>query len=210
MNIFKSTEEHKKYWKNRKIDWKISYLDTWDHPHRKVLVYMLSRIPWISLVEIGCGSGANLKQIIKTLPNKQLGGIDINKDAINLAKETFKGGLFFICSADNIMMSDKSTDILLSDMTLIYVDNWNIKKYLKEIKRITRKYVVLCEFHHSNWFMRIWLKWTSGYNAYNWKKLLQDNDFYDIIEYKLSEEDWPGGNPQKTFGSIFVAKVPKI
>lgn len=209
MNLFKSTEEHKKYWKDRKINWQTSYLDTWDHPHRKVLSYMLKRIPWFSLMEIGCGSGANLKQIVKTIPGKQLGGIDINKDSVDLAKETFKGGVFFQCSADDIMMSDKSTDVLLSDMTLIYVDNWNIRRYLKEIKRVTRKYVVLCEFHHKSWFKRMHLKLTSGYNAYNWEKLLTSEDFYDIISYKLSEEEWPGGNPQKTFGQVLIAKVPK-
>lgn len=208
MNLFKSTKEHKKYWKDRKIDWNQAYLSTWDHPHRKVLAYMLKQIPWYSLVEIGCGSGPNLMQIVQNIPGKQLGGIDINKDAIELAKKTFKGGVFFTCSADDIMMSDKSADVVLSDMTLIYVDNWNIKKYIKEIKRVARKYVVLCEFHHKSWFKRMWLKLTSGYNAYDWNKILTDADFYDIIEYRLSEQDWPGGNPQKTFGNIFIAKVP--
>lgn len=209
MNLFKTTEQNKRYWMDRKIDWKTAYQDTWDHPHRKVLAYMLARIPWVSLVEIGCGSGANLKQIVKSLPGKQLGGIDINKDAIDLAKKTFGGGVFFTCSADDIMMSDKSSDIVLSDMTLIYVDSRNIKRYLKEIKRVARKYVVLCEFHHKSWIKRMWLKITSGYNAYNWEKLLKEQDFYDIISYKLSENDWPGGNPQKTFGWIFIAKAPK-
>jgi len=208
MNLFKSTEQHKKYWAGRKINWKTSYLDTWDHPHRKVLIYMLKQIPWFSLMEIGCGSGPNLMQILKSIPGKQLGGIDINKDAIDLAKVTFKGGVFFTCSADDIMMSDKSCDVILSDMTLIYVDRLNIRRYLKEIKRVARKYVVFCEFHHKSWFKRMYLKITSGYNAYDWKELLTSEDFYDIINYKLAEEEWPGGNPQKTFGSIFIAKVP--
>ena len=210
MNIFKTTKDHKKYWQERKIDWKTSYLDTWNHPHRAVLTYMLSQLQFFSLMEIGCGSGPNLAAILKSgLPQKQLGGIDINDDAVQLAKKTFKGGVFFTCPADDIMMTDKSADVLLYDMCLIYVDMFGIDKHIKEMKRVARKYVVLCEFHHKSWWMRMWLKWTSGYNAYDWEKKLKKADFYDVIKYKLTPEDWPGGNPQKTFGWIFIAKVPK-
>lgn len=203
------TKKHIEYWKNRKIDWKTSYLDTWNHPHRNVISHVLSTFPWMSLFEIGCGSGANLVNIIKRYPHKQLGGVDINSDAIELARQTLQGGFFKVGSALDLMVSDDAVDVTLSDMCLIYVDPSKIDTALGEIKRITRNHVIFCEFHSKSFYDRIKLRLTSGYHAYNYEKLLEKHGFYDIETYKLTEEMWPGGNPQKTFGFIIKAKVPK-
>ena len=209
MRLLRNTKKHKKFWAQRKIDWKKEYFDTYNHPHRKILVSILKSLPWMSLMEIGCAAGANLAAIINNIPGKQVGGIDISADAIEKAREMFEYGFFKVNSADDIMMSDKSTDIVLSDMTLIYVSKKDIGRYIKEIKRIARNYILLCEFHSDSWWNRMSLKINSGYNAYDWKKILNKYGLKDIVLYKLKEEDWPGGNPQKTFGYIILARVPK-
>lgn len=213
MKLFKTTKGHKKYWLNRKIDWQKSYLsqEALDHPHRKLLVNILRGFQWISLIEIGCASGANLVNIVKSIPGKQVGGIDLCPEAIATAKKHFSENTFLhVNSGDDILMSDNGTDIVLSDMTLFYVGSRDIKKYVKEIKRISRSYVLLCELHTESWWERLLLKIGSGYTAHNWKKLLEKEDFYDIASYKLTDKDWPGGEPQKTYGYVFIAKVPKI
>ena len=210
MRFFNSTHKWSNYWKHRKnIDWKTAYLDTWKHPHRFIISGILKTLPWLSLFEIGCGSGANLMNIVKIIGGKQVGGIDVNEKAIELANKTFDGGIFKVGYGDDIMLSDKSTDVVLSDMCLIYVDPSKIDKYLNEIKRIGRKYVLLCEFHSESFWKRIKLRFTSGYYAYNYKKLLEKHDFYDILSYRLRLEDWPGGEPQKSYGWIFLASIPK-
>lgn len=208
MRLFRTTKEHIKYWTERKADWKTSYLDTWNHPHRKLIVEALKSFPWTSLIEIGCNAGPNLAAIVKALPGKQLGGVDLNPEAIELCQSTFQGGLFKVNSGDDIMISDKSCDVTLYDMCLIYVSPFKINKYLEETKRITRNYVVLCEFDSSNWFKRLLVKFQSGYNMHDYKKILTKQGFYDIIKYKLRPQDWPGGYQEK-FGHIIVARVPK-
>jgi len=208
MRLFNTTNKWKKYWEDRKIDWKESY-QNWDHPHRFLITEVLRPLVWISLIEIGVGGGANLMNILRKLPGKQVGGVDISQDAIDLCNKTFKGGVFKVGSADDMMMSDKATDVLLSDMCLIYVDPFKIDKYIKEIKRVTRKYVVLCEFHSDSLWNRTALRINSGYNAYDYKKLLKKHGFYDIISMKVSEKYWPGGSPQKEFAYIILATVPK-
>ena len=170
---------------------------------------MLRNFSWLSLIEVGCGSGANLVNIVKHFPGRQLGGVDVNPDAIQLAQDTLKNALLKVGSGDDIMLSDNSTDVVLSDMCLIYVGPRKIKKYLEEMKRIARNYIVLCEFHSTSWWNRLALKINLGYNAYNYDKLLEKLGFYDIQMYKLKEEDWPDGNPQKTFAYIIMARVPK-
>jgi len=205
--MIRTTENHKKYWQERKIDWNQSYLQTWNHPHRFLISAVLKEIGWMSLFEIGCGAGANLVNIIKSFPGKkiQLGGSDINPDAIKTAQEALKGAILKVGSGDDVIMSDDSTDIVLTDRMLIYVGPRQIDKYIKEIKRIARSYVVLCEFHSPSLYDRIKLRWTSGYNAYDYRKLLEKHGFYDIQLVKIPSEVWPGD----TYPSFIIkAKVP--
>lgn len=209
IKFFRTTKEHSRYWANRKIDWKQSYTSTWNHPHRFLISKVLGTFNWLSLIEVGCGSGANLINIVKSFPGRQVGGVDINPDAIEEALKNFNGGFFKVCSGDDVMMSDDSTDVVLSDMALIYVGPWKIKKYLEEMKRIGRHHIVLCEFHSDSWWRRMKLRFSSGYYAYDYIKLLRKLDFYDIIKIKLTEEDWPGGNPQKDYGYIIKAHLVK-
>lgn len=209
MKLFRTTKHQADYWRTRKIDWKVSYQDTWNHPHRFLISGILKTFDWYSLMEIGCGAGANLLNITKTIGNRQLGGTDINADAIELCNQTFKGGMFKVGSGDDVMMSDKSTDITLTDMYLIYIGKWKIKKYLTELKRITRKRVVLCEFYSPSWWDRFKIKVGSGYNAHDYVKLLKELNFYDIIKVKIPSQAWPGGGYQGTYGYVITAKVPK-
>lgn len=208
MKLFRTTKQHKKFWEKRKIDW-VAHYQNWDHPHRFLITHILTSFQWHSLIEIGCAVGANLINIVNQLPGKQVGGIDLNPDAIAQAEKNFIGGLFKVNSADNIMMSDNMTDVILSDMVLIYVADRDIDRYLKEIKRVARNHVVLCEFDSTSWWDRFRLKLSTGYNAHDYEKRLKKLGFYDIIKYKMPPDLWEGGEPQKTFCHIIVARVPK-
>lgn len=208
-NFLRTTESQSKYWRDRKIDWKTQYFDTWNHPHRQFLSYILKSFPWVSLLEVGCGGGANLAQIVQTHGDqKQLGGTDVSESAIAFCQSVFKGAFFKVCGADDLMMSDSSVDVILSDMALIYVDRRGIDKAIKEMKRVARKKVVICEFHSESLWERLKIKFTSGYNVYDYTKLLEKHGFYDVIRYKLPKDAWPGGLQEKV-GYVIVAKVPR-
>lgn len=214
MNFLKTTTQHANYWKDRKIDWLQHYAATWTHPHRQMIIDKLKTFPWISIIEMGCACGPNLMRIISQFPRADVGGIDINADAIKAAEGIFNEALkntgrrawFKVGKGDNIMMSDGSTDIVLSDMALIYVGPSDIKKYLREMKRITRNRIILMEFHHESPFKRLQLKWKSGYNAYDYKKLLAECGFLNIKVEKLPPELWDNHDPQKTYAYLITAQ----
>lgn len=203
----RSTKQWSKWWKERKIDWKVSYLDTHSHSHRNLLSDILKTFRWDSLLEVGCGGGANLVNIVAHFKNKQIGGIDINPEAIKLCKETFEGAFLKVGSVEDIMMSDNSVDAILSDMCLIYVDKPD--RAIQEIKRVARNYVLFCEFHSESWFKRLKLKLTSGYNAHNYYKLLKKHGFTGIIIGKIPKDAWKGDYTQKDYGYIIRAKTPR-
>lgn len=204
----KTSKHHEEWWAKRQIDWKTSYTDTWNHPHRKLVIDALARFKWLSLFEVGCGGGPNLVNIQKHFPKVHLGGADVNRASIAEAqKYLHKSSTFIDGPAHDLFLSDRSTDIVLSDMVLIYYGPRKIRKALKEIKRITRKGIVFVEFHSKNPLKRLALALASGYYAHNFEKLLLREGFYDVTIEKLKESDWPGGNPQKDFAYVITAKV---
>jgi ubiquinone/menaquinone biosynthesis C-methylase UbiE len=215
MRILGTTEKHKEHWKNRKIDWVKSYLTgidevsgqpMWNHPHRQMLSQILKNLHFLSLWEVGCGAGANLMQIFKTLPGKQIGGSDINPDAIESCRTTFIGGRFHVEPNDDILLSDKSVDLILSDANLIYTDSKDIEKTLKELVRVARRYIVLCEFHEPSRIKRWKLRWKTGYNAHDYKTLLDKLGCYNINIFKIPAEAWKGF-PWEKHGYIIVAQI---
>lgn len=209
IKLFQTSSKWEQWWAKRQIDWTKEYLSTWNHPHRTLISAALSRFNWMSLIEVGCGAGANLANILQHFKGKQLGGIDVSPDAIAVAEKAFVGAIFKVGPVHDIMISDDSTDVVLSDMCLIYYGPRKIGGALKEIRRIARNRVIFCEFHHTSFWKRLKLRLTSGYYAYDYRKLLDKHGFHDIDIYKIPEAYWPGGNPQKTFGYIITAKVPR-
>ena len=206
--MIKAFRNHSKWWSQRKIDWNESYLSTANHPHRDIIVQVLKTFQWRSLWEIGCASGPNLLKIHANFPNVELGGNDLNADAIELAKKTFKGGIFEVSSADEICMSDKACDVILTDVTLIYVGPTKIKKTLREFKRMARNRIILVEFNSTSWWKRLKLRVMDGYFAHNYKKLLTELDFFDIIITKIPVKYYPGaGSNHKDFISLITART---
>src|SRR3990167_683161 len=202
----RTTKQWSNWWKNRHINWKEQYIDTTDHPHRGLLLKALESMKWFSLFEIGTGAGANLINIVRHFKKVQVGGIDINKDAIETAKHYLQGALLKVGSAEDIMFSDNSVDVILTDMSLMYISPLEIDKVIKEMKRIGRNYVVLCELTSHSWWEQLKFFWSSGYHAHNYKKLLEKHEFWDIMEYKLPKEAWPGGDQEK-IGYIIIARI---
>lgn len=208
-NLLKTTASHERYWRERKVNWKTAYFDTWNHPHRFMISNILKTFHWMSLLEVGCGAGANLANIVMSHPkNKQLGGTDVNPEAIEYAQQAFQGAFFKVCPVDDIMMSDSSVDVILTDMTLIYVDPRKIDDVIEELKRIARIRLVLCEFHCESWLQRILIRMKTGYNAYDYVKLLEKHGLHDVVRYKIPSEAWPGGL-QESHGYVVVAKIPR-
>lgn len=203
-----STKGLSNYWLNPKKDEKywLEYLETWNHPHRYVLSNILGQLPWLSLIEIGCGSGPNLSNIIRSLPGKQVGGADINPIAIEVANKAFQKGHFRVGSGDDIMLSDKATDVILTDMMLIYVGPRQINKYLEEFKRVGRKYLVLYEYDEKSWWQRQKLRIFSGRHAYNYQHRLEKIGYNDIMKIPMPKFEEDG---DQRFRQVIIARIPK-
>lgn len=192
------------------MDWKKDYLDSADHPHRRFLIEALANLGpnnFKSLIEIGCASGPNLVNVQHYFPNVEMGGVDVSKDALATAKKYLPKAAFDVASADDLFFPNKCADVCVTDMTLIYLDPTRIHRAISEIRRCTKRFCVFVEFHSPNPIKRLLLRLFTGYHSYDYKRLLKKHGFSEVTLRKIREDEWPGGEPQKTFG-YFITAVP--
>lgn len=137
-------------------NWPKRYIsnDSLNHPHRKLLIKEIIKFsPFENVLEVGCASGPNLCLLAEKFPDVNFYGIDVSKNAISEGEDFFKGkGLKNVFlknfSADQLEnFADKSMDIVFTDAAIIYVGKDQIEKVFREMMRITKKAIILCEQH---------------------------------------------------------------
>ncbi|MFA6190601.1 MAG: class I SAM-dependent methyltransferase [Candidatus Staskawiczbacteria bacterium] len=177
-------------------EWAKSYISesAIKHPHRKLLVEDISKTyPFENVLEVGCASGANLYLLAEKFPKVSFYGIDISKNAIKEGKNFFYRKSFKNIFLQNLGINqlenftDKSMDIIFTDATIIYIGKDQIEKVFKEMCRIAKKTIILCEQHtegksfYDN-------KWVHNYREIINKVVPQAK----IIFTKIPENIWAG------------------
>ncbi len=189
------TRVDENYWKiryffNKKNDFGMSL----NHPHRKLIIDSISNNqPFEKVLELGCGFGPNLFLLSKKFPETHFYGIDISNRAINAAKKEFRknkiNNVDFICTGiDNLKeFEDKSVDISFSDAAMMYLGPDKITEAVKEIVRVTKKNIILCEQHieGEGFYDDKWV--------HNYKKIFEDFVSLENIKIiKIPAELWDG------------------
>lgn len=207
--MFRTTRQHALWWKNRKVDWQSSYLfGVLHHPHRDLILKKLEKMQWRSLCDVGCGAGAMLYRIQTQWPGCEIGGTDINKDALQVAAKYLRPRFLMRGVAHDVMLSDRGVDLILTDALLIYTGPLHIRKTLREFARIARNHVLFCELYTPSRFERIKASTRTGYNLHNYPMLLEELNFYNIEVQKIPAEAWPG-TPWEQWGHIITATPPR-
>ncbi len=188
------------YWKFRHIfdkKWAESYISkqSIEHPHRKILVDAISKyFPFESILEIGCASGPNLYLLAKKFPGVKLYGIDISKKAVKTGNEFLKKE-----NINNIFLSsgkaeglkrfqDKSIDVIFTYAVLIYEGPDKINFIIKEILRVAKKAIILCEQHQDSSSSFYQDHWIHNYKSLFSKFISEEK----IKTIKIPIEIWTG------------------
>ncbi|TDT70586.1 23S rRNA (guanine745-N1)-methyltransferase [Hypnocyclicus thermotrophus] len=77
------------------------------------IILKLTNNKKMKIIDIGCGEGYYTSKIKEKIPNSEICGIDISKEAINLAAKTYKNINWVVASALNLPFLDNSIDISL-------------------------------------------------------------------------------------------------
>lgn len=101
-----------------------------------------------NILEVGCNIGNQLA-LLKNQGFKNLYGIEISPEAVETAKTRAKGINIIQGSAFDIPFKDGFFDLVFTAGVLIHINPKNIAKVLKEIYRVSKKYIWGYEYYHS-------------------------------------------------------------
>ena len=95
-----------------------------------------------SILEIGCGTGIDLRLIPDTF---QIYGIDLNDNALDIAKKKMPNADFRNENITNLPFEDSSIDFVFTHQLLNYLDDDTLEKGISEMHRVAGKYIMNCE-----------------------------------------------------------------
>lgn len=135
-----------------------------------------------SVLEIGCGTGIDLRLFPDTL---KVHGVDLNDLALSIAKKSNPTHNFKKESITKLPFEDSSIDFIFTHKFLNCLNEDDLNKGVSEMYRVAKKYIANCEVYekpelkNDDVFMgRNMLKKWSNYRV----KIISDVDMHEDIE----------------------------
>ncbi len=100
-----------------------------------------------SILEVGCNSGNDLKLFAQEI---DVSGIDLNESAIRKASQSLPHFKFRVGSITELPFEDSSFDFVFTRNVLNYVGDENMERSVKELFRVSRKYILNVEYFSDN------------------------------------------------------------
>ena len=97
------------------------------------------------ILEVGCNRGIQM-QMLKKMGYSDLTGIEINENAIALARED-KNLCIMESSAFDIPFKDDFFDLVFTSGVLIHIAPENLEKAIREIIRVSKRYIFGVEYY---------------------------------------------------------------
>ena len=95
-----------------------------------------------SVLEIGCGTGIDLRLFPETM---DIHGVDLNEIALDFAKEKLPRSHFKKSSIVDLPFEDSSIDFVFTHQLLNYLDDDILEKGVSEMYRVAKRYIMNCE-----------------------------------------------------------------
>jgi len=109
--------------------------------------FLLGSVPVRSTLEVGCGQGGNLRQIVTILEPDDVYGIDINAGAIERARRNAPGAHVLHSIARDLPFENSRFDLVYTVGVLIHQPDESLPLVMAEIVRCSRRFVLWIEYH---------------------------------------------------------------
>ena len=108
----------------------------------KFLTDLASSLHCTSILEIGCGTGIDLRRFDDSF---EIHGVDLNDHALELARKNIPNGKFYKEDITKLPFKDSSVDFIFTHKLLNYLDDDILDNGVSEMFRVAKKYIVNCE-----------------------------------------------------------------
>lgn len=194
MKISKSSEYDSRWndWQDMKI-----FGPTSRHTRRLILA-LLSKVKFKSVLDIGCGTGLLLSDVKKKFKNVTLFGTEISNNAVAISKKNLPNAKYFVNDISKEPPPLKSDLILCADV-LEHIKNY--QKAIVSISKVCNKYFLLSTIQGK---MRNFEKNVGHVRNFKKKELIEtlENNGFEIV--KVLEWGFPFYSP--IYRSLFSFK----
>jgi len=110
----------------------------------KFIANLASSLHCTSILEIGCGTGIDLKEFKEQF---EVNGLDLNDYALDMARKSLPSVNFKNGDITNMPYEDSSIDFIFTHKLLNYLDDETLDEGIAEMFRISKKYILNCELY---------------------------------------------------------------
>jgi SAM-dependent methyltransferase len=142
------------------------------------------------ILDVGCGKGFLLKEIMTLLPKINFCGLDISQYAIDNSHPDVKAFLQ-VGSAASLPYMDMDFDLVISINTLHNLFNFELYESLREVSRVARHAYICVESYRNEFEKANLLYWQVTCEAFNtpeewqwWFKMTEYNGEYEFIYFE--------------------------
>ena len=108
----------------------------------KFITNLASSLHCTSILEIGCGTGIDLKEFKEPF---EVNGLDLNDHALDIARKSLPNVNFKNGNITKMPYEDSSIDFIFTHKLLNYLDDDVLVAGVAEIFRVSKKYILNCE-----------------------------------------------------------------
>lgn len=108
---------------------------------------ILGAYPVRNVLEVGCNIGVNLEWLARTLPARDLYGVDINAQALQDARRRLPGVNFLWSPARSLPFKNDMFDLVFTTGVLIHQPPEILPRVMGEIVRCSHRYVLCGEYY---------------------------------------------------------------
>ena len=139
------------------------------------------------VLDVGCGKGYLLYEMLKIEPELDIYGFDISDYAIKNSKEEIKEKLFVGKAEDKIKFNNKEFDLTISLGVLHNLSYKNLVVAVDEIKRVSKKSYIMVESYSNNeelFNLQCWaLTAETLIDTNSWKWLMKKSGYKGDYEF---------------------------
>ncbi len=140
-----------------------------------------------SILDIGCGKGFLLKEIIEINPEIEVCGIDISSYAIKKSHNDIKKKIFKFDVRKKLPFKKNQFDLAISLGTLHNFHIFELKQILKNISSISKSNYIMVESYRNNQELvnlQCWaLTCNSFFNTKEWLHIFKEYGYYGDYEF---------------------------